>query len=281
MDQQLKSIGRKLSALNQRDPRCSLFGARKHRYRLKATITESDVQAFEARHSIQLPPGYRQFILQIGNGGAGPYYGLESLTDESYLGPDESLLRVAEFGCGVWMNLVVSGNEYGNIWVDDRCNDAGLYPDTYFGNEGRLDFLSWYQLWLDTSLAEAPDKTPVPADDPGIQDDSDGRVRDLHAEAVQLLTEKHTDKFIIDALMKKGILEYYAEMILENAKHDKSDNNEFYKHLFGGTFVFMAAAIMTFGTYSVAVPGGIYFIFWGLMVSGIIMIIRAFLFFRK
>lgn len=52
------------------------------------------------------------------------------------------------------MNLVVNGKEYGNIWVDDRCNDGGIYPDRYFGNEERITFLAWYELWLDKSLSE-------------------------------------------------------------------------------------------------------------------------------
>jgi len=64
------------------------------------------------------------------------------------------LLRISNFGCGVSLNLVVNGKEYGNIWVDDRCNDGGIFPDPYFGNEGRISFLTWYELWLDKSLSQ-------------------------------------------------------------------------------------------------------------------------------
>jgi len=56
------------------------------------------------------------------------------------------------------MNLVVNGTEYGNIWVDDRCNDAGIYPDQHFGNKGRITFLAWYEAWLDKSLNEIATK---------------------------------------------------------------------------------------------------------------------------
>lgn len=54
----------------------------------------------------------------------------------------------------VSINLVVNGPSYGEIWVDDRNNDNGVYPDFYFGNEERLGFLEWYELWLDKSIEE-------------------------------------------------------------------------------------------------------------------------------
>jgi hypothetical protein len=34
------------------------------------------VVQFEKHHNITLPDDYRRFILQAGNGGAGPHYGL-------------------------------------------------------------------------------------------------------------------------------------------------------------------------------------------------------------
>lgn len=62
------------------------------------------------------------------------------------------LLRICNYGCGVFINLVVNGDEYGNIWVDDRANGGGFYPDKYFGQTGRTTFLEWYMLWLDESM---------------------------------------------------------------------------------------------------------------------------------
>jgi len=46
---------------------------------LNPVIAEDRVEAFEQSHSICLPSEYRDFLIRIGNGGAGPYYGVFSL----------------------------------------------------------------------------------------------------------------------------------------------------------------------------------------------------------
>ncbi|WP_271001043.1 SMI1/KNR4 family protein [Listeria seeligeri] len=198
----LERINAKIAQLKALDTAQNLFGAESHNYEIQAPLSDTTISQFEKSHQITLPPAYRVFLQQIGNGGTGPYYGLESLEDgvfasldykeakyglqnlsqpfphtdewnlpgdvynmseEEYLAWQEEcfqddiangLLRIANFGCGISINLVVNGDAYGEIWVDDRCNDNGIYPDFYFGNESRLDFLAWYELWLDISIKE-------------------------------------------------------------------------------------------------------------------------------
>ena len=194
----------RLLELRRLDTGCAVFGSARHRYALNPVKTNAEIADFEKRFGIVLPEGYRLFLTTIGNGGAGPYYGLESLENSLFLDLDykhnrpgelldpskpfpftepwnlafdpqagasrdaayqqfeerysddqwvSGLLRICNFGCGVSMNLVVNGREYGNIWVDSRCNDSGIYPD-HSGQVGRMDFLTWYELWLDKSLKE-------------------------------------------------------------------------------------------------------------------------------
>jgi hypothetical protein len=57
------------------------FGAEIHCFRLEPVLAEPQVAAFEAQWQIQLPPEYREFIIQAGNGGAGPAYGLFPLDE--------------------------------------------------------------------------------------------------------------------------------------------------------------------------------------------------------
>jgi hypothetical protein len=54
----------------------SAFGANSHRFLLNKPLTEAVVYDFELRHSVRLPEDYRTFLTEIGNGGAGPFYGV-------------------------------------------------------------------------------------------------------------------------------------------------------------------------------------------------------------
>jgi hypothetical protein len=70
------AITRLLSELDRKDRHRSVFGSSVHDYKLHPPIQGSTIEEFEAQHGIRLPDDYRYFITEIGNGGAGPYYGL-------------------------------------------------------------------------------------------------------------------------------------------------------------------------------------------------------------
>ena len=104
---------------------------------------------------------------------------------------------------------------------------------------------------------------------------------ELHRFAAELLKAKLSDSMIIENLKRKGLEPYYAEMILENVKTDVEDRKQFWKHMLSGAFVFFAGLALTLGTWSLAHPGEIYYIFPGLMIVGIGSMIRGFILFRK
>jgi hypothetical protein len=68
-------------------------------------------------------------------------------------------------------------------------------------------------------------------------------------------------------------------LILQNVKEDKSDQKEFYRHFFGGSFYLIAGVLLTMDRMALA--GGVYLIFTGVMIYGIYAITRAFLIFKK
>ena len=55
-------------------------------------------------------------------------------------------------GCAIRNLLIVNGPERGNVWVDDRPNDGGIYPDGDDPHTG-TPFFDWYSNWLDASIA--------------------------------------------------------------------------------------------------------------------------------
>lgn len=65
-----------LDDLRQKDPQRRLFGANGHEYKLNPPLSAPVLEAFEEQHSVSLPADYKTFLLEIGNGGAGPFYGV-------------------------------------------------------------------------------------------------------------------------------------------------------------------------------------------------------------
>lgn len=72
----MQDILDKLSQLKARDRKHSVFGSSSHRYSLNAPLSEHEVRRIEEKYRFTLPDEYRWFITSVGNGGAGPFYGL-------------------------------------------------------------------------------------------------------------------------------------------------------------------------------------------------------------
>jgi len=53
-----------------------VFGADSHCFELNPPLASKAVDEFELRHGIGLPVDYRRFLLEVGDGGAGPSYGV-------------------------------------------------------------------------------------------------------------------------------------------------------------------------------------------------------------
>ena len=72
----LQDIQRKVAALKQRPRSSEIFGAEKHRFRLRPHSSE-ELALLELRVGVKLPDCYRQLLTEVGSG-AGPYYGVYS-----------------------------------------------------------------------------------------------------------------------------------------------------------------------------------------------------------
>lgn len=65
---------------------------------------------------------------------------------------NDGVLRLCNYGNGVFINLVVTGEAAGSIWTDARGCGGGLYPGDPQNPHQSFNFISWYEHWLDQSL---------------------------------------------------------------------------------------------------------------------------------
>ncbi len=63
------------------DSEYKVFGSDKHKYQLNPPVSPDEVLKLEADFNIKLPNEYVYFLTEIGNGGAGPDYGLYSVEE--------------------------------------------------------------------------------------------------------------------------------------------------------------------------------------------------------
>jgi hypothetical protein len=112
-------IRKQLAQLRRLKP--AVFGADVHHFQVNPRPRDAEASEFERVHNVKLPLGFRQFLTSVGNGGAGPFYGV------------------------------------GQLWEERRSEVAGLKP-LRLGNGSPATFSRWYGEWLEdvTRVTDAP-----------------------------------------------------------------------------------------------------------------------------
>ena len=113
-----------------------------NKFELNPCLSEDEIHYFEDRHNTILPDDYRQFLLKLGNGGAGPHYGLLKLqsshpkhmiglpwTQEEWNNqPFDSLSKSFPYTGNSDEDIIIA-----NSFYDDRGNDKDSSDDTFSG----------------------------------------------------------------------------------------------------------------------------------------------------
>ncbi|MDE7300391.1 MAG: SMI1/KNR4 family protein [Lachnospiraceae bacterium] len=152
----VSKLRKQLKRAGEKDPDFSRFGADSHKYQLKPPISEETIAAFETRFGISLPEGYRNFLLWMGDGGAGPFYGLDQLKAmEPCQLPDYSggaVLPLGTQGCTLMTGLVLDGPDQGRViyYDEDECDLPTVMREP--------DFLAWYERWIREVIAGYDDE---------------------------------------------------------------------------------------------------------------------------
>lgn len=139
------------------DPSCKLSKPA-HDYMLQTPLEETTLLAFERRCDIQLPEEYREFLLYLGNGGAGPGceglrpldvnvshswisrvfpysdgWCLDSVTESERENDSVGLfggtIELGCAGCTIWFKLIITGPMRGQIWLHDNCDHYAVWPE--------------------------------------------------------------------------------------------------------------------------------------------------------
>jgi SMI1 / KNR4 family (SUKH-1) len=169
MEENLSWINESLDRLRHIDPKFHLdCYVSVHQYKLNPTLTEEEIQAFEIEYGLNLPADYRSFVKFVGNGGAGPNFGIQMLrqsitesdlsipfplTKEQASEIDQNPLHDWEFNTGLipgvlclstktyaWpVYLILKGKAYGTVWTTNPSGDYSQLAST---------FLEFYKNWL-------------------------------------------------------------------------------------------------------------------------------------
>jgi hypothetical protein len=166
----------KLGRLRELDRGRTTFGASRHDYAFRPCPTERQIVAREKKLGAPLPPGLRAFYATVGDGGAGPDFGLYSLADlgahraaTPYPGiaglrelgskkapqppePTRALVSVRRLtgavtlltsGCSLYSAVVCTGDVGRVIHYDDD-----------FVVETDDTLVGWYTSWLDDEITQ-------------------------------------------------------------------------------------------------------------------------------
>lgn len=165
-----KDANGKLIVFNKGLANQHLIWTWQHQYQVGPCLTEAQVNNFEQQYHMTFPSDYRQFLLEVGHGGAGPGYELYTLEKGLYYASEESIppldilkrpfpftehackydptlsaeenakitapvyggfLPLGHAGCSDTYVLILNGPERGNIWMESFGSDWGIYPVLY------------------------------------------------------------------------------------------------------------------------------------------------------
>jgi hypothetical protein len=82
LNERLQQIKANWLSIKEKDPGYAVPGAMSHKYHLdQETISRQDIENFENRNGFKLPEEYREYLIQVSNGGAGPFHVMYPLHD--------------------------------------------------------------------------------------------------------------------------------------------------------------------------------------------------------
>lgn len=177
----------------RKDTAFLVFGASSHQYKVDKKLSTKELAKWQAKTQVTLPEPYAQFLTEVGNGGAGPYYGIYSmekatsytashaLTTKCVLYPKmrkeewnyliEPLISDEDISdldyeaardrvLGGMLCIGTQGCEYDMYLVLEGTHrgrvvyTSDFHPDHPFFFVYEEHFLDWYERWLDEIILD-------------------------------------------------------------------------------------------------------------------------------
>ena len=139
-----EEVERILEQARRIDPRLEMFGASNHQYRLGLPVDLTFVRSIEEEYHFQFPEDYVQFITEVGDGGAGPGYGLYPFgyySTEAESTKETKTREIYLHGLGRELQLLPVDPE----WLENFCiskEDYKKNPEKYF--QGSRGSFNWH-----------------------------------------------------------------------------------------------------------------------------------------
>jgi hypothetical protein len=125
-----------LKLLQRRRP--NVFGAEAHGFKVNPPLTAEAVRQFEAEHRVALPEDYLGFLMHVGDGGAGPYYGLFKLGEM-----DEGCWEENGDFVGVLAEPFPHATAWNDLTGEPECDEERLETDQAYEEEYSEKLTAW------------------------------------------------------------------------------------------------------------------------------------------
>lgn len=106
------------------------------------------------------------------------------------------------------------------------------------------------------------------------------KIEELHHIVRKGIEEGLSNEEIEQKLSSYNLEPYYRQQLIQNIQNEKWDRKQFWRTLIAGVFVMAVGIACTLLSYFYTWSGS-YLVLWGLMVSGVLLIIRASVYYRK
>ncbi|WP_013324922.1 SMI1/KNR4 family protein [Gloeothece verrucosa] len=116
----LDEIKDKLTRLAEFDKSLNIHGSEIHQYQLYPCLSPSSLRNFEQQYQMTFPEDYRHFLLEVGNGGAGPGYGLFQLKTEDLL-DEQTLILEKQYESGMLPEKLAEKYNYFSQAFSPQC----------------------------------------------------------------------------------------------------------------------------------------------------------------